>query len=326
MKSQIRLGLLVLAAEKILLLSLTLTFLSLMQIKNPTKPVVVIYCDTGVDIPIINEVVIKTLSDIQNEAAYYKLPLETKIVSPPTQDKYFSKVIGRGYPTPTNIFRWCTDRLRIYPINHFLSYTIKREKVVLLGIRKGESLERDRIIADHETGNQYYFRQSGSSSISIFAPIIDYSIEDVWATVAYNPIPRSIDAIKLMGLYRQASGECPIIRDPKGTPCGKGRFGCWTCTVIRKDRSITNLVKEGYDRLKPLLDFRNWLICIRDDKNYRSPNRRNGNIGPGPFTLNARREILCRLEDAQFHSGYSLIDKPQLDYINECWDIDKNSY
>jgi len=267
--------------------------------------------------------VIKTLSNIQDEAIQYRIPLEIKIVTPPTQDKYFSKVIGKGYPSPTNIFRWCTERLRINPINRYLNSTSKKEKVVLLGIRRGESLERDRTITEYETGENHYYKQSGNSSIQIFAPIIDYLTEDVWATVAYNPIPNSIDSIKLMALYRQASGECPIIRDPKGTPCGKGRFGCWTCTVVRKDKSITSLVNEGHAQLKPLLDFRNWLITIRDDFTYRSLTRRNGCKGPGPFTLVARQEILHRLEEAQLHSGYSLIDQPQLDFIHTCWEIDK---
>jgi DNA sulfur modification protein DndC len=235
-------------------------------------------------------------------------------------------VIGKGYPSPTNIFRWCTRRLRTDPIKSYLASINNQEKMVLLGIRKGESLERDRTLSEYKTEANYYYRQSDNPSTMIFAPIIDYSTEDVWATVAYNPIPRSIDSIKLMTLYRQASGECPIIRDPKGIPCGKGRFGCWTCTVVRKDKSLTNLVSEGHETLLPLLDFRNWLINIRDDLTYRAPKRRNGCKGPGPFTLEARREILHRLEETQNLSGYSLIDNPQLDYIKGCWGEDEKIY
>jgi DNA sulfur modification protein DndC len=305
---------------------LKLTFLALMRLKNPQKPITILYCDTGVDIPTIHELVHSTLINIKNEAKECNIPLDINIVAPPTQEKFFSKVIGKGYPPPTNIFRWCTDRLRINPVKNLLNSTTTGSNVILLGIRKGESLERDRVITKHETGLHYYYRQSGNPSTVIYAPIIDYSTEDVWATVAYNPIPKSIDSIKLMNLYRQASGECPIIKDPRGTPCGKGRFGCWTCTVVRKDKSITNLVGEGYEHLTPLLDFRNWLIHIRDDLTYRSPKRRNGNKGPGPFTLEARRVILSRLVEAQRLSGYSLIDKPQLDYIYACWEEDRNYY
>jgi DNA sulfur modification protein DndC len=59
---------------------------------------------------------------------------------------------------------------------------------------------------------------------------------------------------------------------------------------------------------------------------YRAPKRRNGCKGPGPFTLEARREILHRLEETQNLSGYSLIDNPQLDYIKGCWGEDENIY
>jgi DNA sulfur modification protein DndC len=303
---------------------LKLVFLSLVLLQNPQKPITVIYCDTGVDIPIIDDLVRKTLLDIQTEAKENDLPIFTRIVTPPTKEKFFSKVIGKGYPAPTNIFRWCTRRLRTEPIKDFLASVNGEEKVVLLGIRKGESTERDRTLSEYKTDSSSYYRQSEDRSVRIFAPIINYSTEDVWATVAYNPIPKSIDAIRLMSLYRQASGECPIIRDPKGTPCGKGRFGCWTCTVVRKDRSITNLVNEGYENLKPLLDFRNWLIIIRDDPSYRCSMRRNGTNGPGPFTIKARKEILKRLLDSQQKSGYQLIDDLQIEYINQCWEEDKS--
>jgi DNA sulfur modification protein DndC len=192
------------------------------------------------------------------------------------------------------------------------------DNIVLLGIRRGESIERDKTIVKHETENDFYFRQSNNPRTLIYAPIVNYSVEDVWATVAYNDLPNSIDAKGLMDLYRQASGECPIIRDPKGTPCG--------CTVVRKDKSVQSLVDLGYPALRPLLEFRNWLIEIRDDKNYRSMKRRNGTIGLGPFTLSARRQILQKLLDAQQVSGYELISQAELDYIDQCWLEDKNEY
>jgi len=299
---------------------LMLTFLAAMKCKTPQREIYIVYCDTGVDIPIINDLVTKTLSNIQIEAKEKRIPLSVRVVSPPVKDKYFAKVIGNGYPPPTNIFRWCTDRLRINPVKAFLDSLGGQERVILLGIRKSESVHRDNVISQYETGKQYYYRQEGSlSTTRIFAPIIDYSTEDVWATLAYNPVPYSIDAPKLMALYKQASGECPLIRDPKGTPCGSGRFGCWTCTVVRKDKSITSLVGEGYTQLEPLLDFRNWLFVVRDDLSYRLSKRRNGTNGPGPFTLEARKEILAKLIEAQRLSGYTLIDQPQLDYIDEYW-------
>lgn len=298
---------------------ITLVFLALTQIKNPQKKVTVVYCDTGVDIPVINEQVIKVLSNLQDEARLLKLPFEVGIVSPNVENKYFSKVIGKGYPTPTNIFRWCTDRLRIDPVKKFLDLVPGDDKTILLGIRKGESKERDKAISIYRTNSDYYLHQKGNSNAHIFAPILNYSTEEVWATIAYNNSPKCIDANVLMSLYKKANGECPVIRDSRGSPCGKGRFGCWVCTVVRKDKSLTNLVNDGFFQLKPLLDFRNWLIIYRDILENRLPNRRNGRVGMGAFKLSARRKILENLLITQNQSGYNLIDKEQINFIEDCW-------
>jgi DNA sulfur modification protein DndC len=304
---------------------LKLTFLALMKLRDHDKDVKVLYCDTGVDIPIFRSLVEKTLNLVEQEAKLYNIPIKTEIAVPITQDRYFAKVIGKGYPPPTNKFRWCTDRLRIKPISRILQTTSSGANVVLLGIRKGESLERDKTISKHETGKDYYYRQSSNASTIIFAPIINYSTEDVWATIAYNPIPKSIDAVELMTLYRHSSGECPIIKDPKGSPCGKGRFGCWTCTVVRKDKAVQSLVEEGYTQLEPLLSFRNWLIQIRDNPAYREKKRRNGQNGPGPFTVKARKEIFFKLLEAEQLSGYKLLTQEEIVFIKECWEKDEES-
>lgn len=306
---------------------LKLTFLALSNIHRTNQPnVTVLYCDTGVDIPIIKSLVDKTLSEIAQEAVLYGVPLQIKIAKPLVHDTYFSKVIGKGYPSPTNKFRWCTDRLRIRPIDKILKNTSVGENIILLGIRKGESLERDKTLSRHATKNSFYYSQANNSKTTIFAPIIDYTVEDVWATIAYNDTPKSIDAVQLMSLYRKASGECPIIRDPKGSPCGKGRFGCWTCTVVRKDKAVQSLIDEGYAELKPLLEFRNWLIEIRDNHEYRSTKRRNGQTGLGPFTLQARYKILENLRKAEELSGYQLLEEEEWAFIQNCWAEDKNLF
>ena len=131
--------------------------------------------------------------------------------------------------------------------------------------------------------------------------------------------PHSIEGARLLNLYKEASGECPTIRDPKGTPCGKGRFGCWTCTVVRKDRAMTSMVAEGHSRLEPLLAFRNWLVGIRDDKKYRHCRRRNGQVGLGPFRLSARKLLLKKLLTLQRKTGFSLISRTEIRAIKDLW-------
>jgi len=230
---------------------LKLLFAALMQSSKRDKLIKVIYCDTGVDIPPISDLVRDTMADLLIEAKELNLPIEPLIVYPKLSERFFVKVIGRGYPPPTNKFRWCTDKLRIDPIQTMFS-EINNTYTVMLGVRKDESSEREKIIEQHRTGKKYYFTQSDSANCSVFSPIIEFSTRDVWETILLLDFPKAIDTHKLAILYKEASGECPIFRDAKDAPCGKGRFGCWTCTVVRKDKAMLNLISSGYINLTGL--------------------------------------------------------------------------
>jgi DNA sulfur modification protein DndC len=302
-----------------------LVFTALHELPNRKKLVTLIYIDTGVDIPIIQSLVKETLEGIIHEAQKLDIPIRVQFAYPKLEDKYFVKVIGRGYPTPTNKFRWCTRRLRVNPVKEVLRTHGSEKKLILLGVRKGESATRNKIISKHEMSDSHYYRQSGNSDSLIFSPIIDYSVKDVWSALTLLDYPRSINVIRLYELYTEASGECPSIRDPNGTPCGKGRFGCWTCTVVRKDKAVTNMVNEGYKSLAPLLGFRNWLVSIRDHPDYRCKKRRNGQSGLGPFRIDARQEILDELLRVQSLSGYELIHDEEISLIMKFWEQDRKS-
>jgi DNA sulfur modification protein DndC len=288
------------------------------------RPVTLVYCDTGVEIPIVHALVVSTLRRLKVEASRAGVPFRVCLARPKLKDRYFVRVIGKGYPPPTNKFRWCTDRLRIAPVQRVLRKA-GEGGVVLLGIRRGESPERDKTIRALRMARSHFLRQEGASCTVVFAPIINYSIDDVWSTLAQLPEPQSIDARRLAALYRQASGECPVIREPTGTPCSKGRFGCWTCTVVRRDRSMEGLVGDGHNELRPLLAFRNWLQAIRDLPGWRCGRRRNGGRGPGPFTLEARRRILSRLIRTQAQTRWRLVTAREITAIRAYWRLDTAS-
>jgi len=290
---------------------------------NLDKKLRLVYCDTGVEIPLISSYVHKTLKTLKKECSELNIDLEVNIAKPIIDDRFFVKVIGRGYPTPTNKFRWCTDRLRINPIKQIINP--EDEITLLLGVRRGESIERDRTIKKHATEDYFRYKQVGNSKISIFSPIVDYSTREIWETLKFKEFPKSIDFQTLGTLYKDAGAECPIIKDPNGSPCGQGRFGCWTCTVVRKDKAVTSLVNEGYHELGPLLNFRNWLAVARDNPDYRCHLRRNKQKGPGPMTLKARKLILKKLKEAEKQSGISLIETAEIKRIKELWVKDENS-
>jgi DNA sulfur modification protein DndC len=197
--------------------------------------------------------------------------------------------------------------------------------VVVLGVRENESEERKRTLSRNATQEAFYYRHSQSGKHRLFCPIVDFDVIDVWEGLHLLAHPSAIDVGQLAALYKKASGECPIVRDVAGSPCGQGRFGCWTCTVVRKDRAVQSLVQEGYTALAPLLGFRDWLISMRDLPEHRCSVRRNGTPGLGPLRLKSRKVALKRLLAAEAASGIRLITPPEIRAIQSLWKLDANS-
>lgn len=116
-------------------------------------------------------------------------------------------------------------------------------------------------------------------------------------------------------LYASASnGECPIQID---TP---ERFRGWTCTVVERDKASEGLLASGDERMEKLIEFRETLLFYQDPANgKRDLKRKNGSDGPGPLTIEARRELLARLLALQEEVGFKLISDDELFLIQQQW-------
>jgi DNA sulfur modification protein DndC len=148
-------------------------------------------------------------------------------------------------------------------------------------------------------------------------------LPEVWDAIFGLSSPRSLDNAALEQLYRGASGECPIIKSPVAPPCSSGRFGCWTCTVVRKDKSAAELIRSGHPELKPFLAFRDWLSEFRNDPSNRWSARRSGEKGLGPFTISARKHILKRVDDLEDRTKTVIIDAEERSMIAALWTMDQ---
>lgn len=282
------------------------------------KRIDVIYCDTGVENPVLDAYVKTLFANLADEFARTDLPFHTSILRAPIENRFFVKIIGRGYPPPTNNFRWCTNNLRIRPVAAFIRAAALGGAIVALGMRRAESRQRDRSLA-RGGGDIWQMQIEGGRQYRMFLPILDFDVYEVWDTVFSLPFPSSIQPDALAVLYRGAAGEYPIIKAPQAAPCASGRFGCWTCTVVRRDRSSELLVAAGHRNLLPYLEFRDWLARIRNDAWRRWPIRRNGTAGLGPFTLEARREIFTKLKKLEVVVEASLLSKEELEEIERLW-------
>jgi len=286
------------------------------------KPIVVLCTDTRVEIPAIAEMVETTLEQMSKFSAQNSLNIEVKLLKPPPEQSFWANIIGRGYPPPNRTFRWCTQRMKIDPVNDFVNQRLGHwsEAILHLGARRAESSTRAQTMADLEMRNGLR-RHPDLPRVWVSNPIEFLTTEEVWAYLLQKPNPWGGDNRALYKLYANASnGECPIQIDTSTPSCGNSRFGCWTCTVVDRDKASEGLLAAGDERMEKLIEFRETLQFYRDPANgKRDMKRMNGNNGPGPLHIAARRELLGRLLALQEETGLSLITPEELLLIQRMW-------
>jgi len=299
--------------------------------KQTGKPIWVLSSDTRVEIPSVVNRVKKTLALIEEHAKTHLLPFSTVHVKPDVNNSFFVNIIGRGYPAPTRIFRWCTDKMKIQPSNDFIKSKVDRwgDVIVILGTRKAESSRRSQSMDKFEIKNTSLRKHSTLPSAYIYSPIEDWTADDVWTYLSSSKSPWGDDNKELSAIYRKAAGdECPVVVDTSTSSCGNSRFGCWVCTVVEQDKSIQGFINNGDTWLQPMADFRNLIKEMREMREeYRTPDpSKNG--GYGPFTPNARMIILRSLLEAekeiQAKFDERLISSEELMAIDHLWNFDGN--
>jgi DNA sulfur modification protein DndC len=298
------------------------------------RPIHIVSNDTMVESPLVMAHLNEVTNQIKNAAESLGLPIVVARTTPDINQTFWVLLIGKGYPSPNSQMRWCTDRLKIQPTGGYIRNNISLHgaAIVVLGVRRSESARRQQTVDKYQNMRGKNLNEHGSiPNAYVFRPIVDLSTDDVWEILGSFPAPWGGTHKKLFQLYRDAEGgECPVVLSKDEAPgCGtpNSRFGCWTCTVVEKDRSLQGFIDAGRHLYQPLVTFRNWLVGIRNDPARRSAIRRNGRLTfdltgkhiPGPFTIQARQEILERLLEAQTEFGAPLITDVELDQIYRIW-------
>ncbi len=264
---------------------LAFTMLQSLSPEERHKAIYVVSSDTLIENPIVLGFLSQNSQLINDSAKDKNLPLYTHMVHPDYNNTFWANVIGKGLPTPTSIrFRWCTERLKIKPSNVFIEDKVREngEVVLLLGVRKAESIARSIRIKNREIDGYLLNPHVTIKNTYVYNPIVELTTDDVWDILLSNNgnTPWGTSNNDLFKLYMGADGgECPFtVTNDKETPsCGNSRFGCWICTVVNEDKSLTGFIENGESWLQPLLDFRNWILTIRNKHEYRMQYRRDGN-------------------------------------------------
>ena len=296
------------------------------------RPVHVVCNNTLVENPKIIQYTDKVLQHIEKAAFEQSMPVFVERTTPRLEDTFWINLIGKGYPAPNNTFRWCTERLKISPTTEFIKRTISDvgQAIILLGTRKDESNSRARTIEknkSHIEGDRLR-KHAQLPNAFVYAPLTDITTDEVWQYLLAVPSPWGSSNRDLITLYNNASGgDRPLVMDISSPSCGNSRFGCWVCTVVKRDKSMEALIDNGEEWMEPLVDFRDMLVNYRNDPQWREEFRRGGGEGPGAYKEDKRAYMLEVLLKAQKEiqsqeKDLSLINYQELVAIQVTWHRD----
>ncbi len=279
--------------------STTLAILALEAARmRGVESLTVLYADTGVEIPPLREWALGFLEALKAHPHAQGVPLRVEVVRPAPEEGFFYHLLGKGYPPPHRLFRWCTRRLKVTPMGRALG----KEALVLTGVRLGESRDRDSRLCRRggECGSGHWLGYPRG-----VAPLLHWRDCDVWDFLEITAPALGYPTEGLKRLYfPDGKEERPL------------RFGCWTCTVVRQDRTMGKLVEGEWEGLRALLEFRNRLVLLQRDPSLRE--ERDGRLGP--LTLEVRRRLLQELLEMEEKVGFPLLSPEEKEAIGRAWE------
>lgn len=317
-----------------------------MPAENMGKKIYIVSSDTLVESPQIVERITSSLERMERASKKSNIPISTNLLRPPVSDTFWVRILGLGYPAPTSMFRWCTDMLKIANADRFIKERVSEfgEVIVLLGTRKSESSTRQQSMNLLEIENSVLSHHKKFAQTYVYTPLTDFNVEDVWNYLLQNKNPWGDSNRDLLSLYQDANAsECPLVVDTSTPSCGSGRFGCWTCTVVDKQKSLESMVDNGYEWMEPLVELRHELKSTQNPevwKDVRQFTRRNGNVDlrndgsdytPGPYKMEFRKQYLRRLLEGQVKIQKSepsmvLISEEEVHEIQRVWRMEQGDW
>lgn len=305
-------------------------------------PIVVLHGNTGVEQP---EIVDLAKGEIDKMIAYAKkhgIPLRTRISEPTLNASFPVRVIGgRGLPSFPDSRADCSTDWKV-AVNMRAQKEVFAEladvgawgrPVVMTGVRIDESVARDQRIAKRgEVAEGIWENELGALRLS---PILDFTADDVWEFIGLanaGVIEAYSDYAEVMRIYRDGGGSsCVVVADMKSAahskPCGT-RTGCWACTRVGEDKSMTQMIESDpkrYGYLEPLASLRNFISRTQHDWSRRTYVGRTIDdegyitIGADTYSPEMLKALLRYTLSAQVVSGVQIISVPQLIAIDARW-------
>ena len=313
------------------------------------KKVYIINSNTLAELPPLLKHLEHSLKMIRDYAVNYDLPLIVEEVFPEIKDTLNVQLLGVGMPPPSNTFRWCTDKLKVNPIDKKIKSLFPNgEFISVIGTRKDESFDRSARIEKLSIKGTNLKINDRYPNASNLMPIEDWTTKDVWEHL-FMQTNDLVDIDFLWKLYSDASGkdanECSFVAaggkdiDNGKLGCGVSRFGCWQCYMVRDvDKSLDGLMNSGYENIDLYKEYRDWYWNltqqgwenIRDPYNHRTQVRDLYNKGgednpkfgmtmPKGLKLQIRKNSLKRLLELQDKLDEEIIKLDEIILIQQRW-------
>jgi DNA sulfur modification protein DndC len=281
----------------------------------------VIYADTRMELTPLHFAAMGVMKELERRG------IETEIVLPTLDDRFFVYMFGRGVPPPSNTFRWCTSQIKIEPMLAALK-RLKTDRpgkfLMITGVRVGESAQRDARIAlscskDGAECGQGWFQVATPEAVAdTLAPILHWRVCLVWKWLRDY-------ATEWCGFPTGA------IADAYGGDEAEeinARTGCVGCNLASRDTALESILKNpNWQYLSPLLRLRPLYAELKKPHNRLrkdgSEKRKDGTLvaNPmrmGPLTMEARRWGLRQVLDIEYDVNFDaiLFKRPQISLIN----------
>ncbi len=302
------------------------------------RPIHLVTSDTSIEIPLMLNIMRKNMKDMAGYIESTGLPVFLHMVQPTMPERFFVNLIGKGYTPPMGgpVKRWCTSRLKLKPMQRLekeLAYN--GQMINVIGTRYDESASRETSIKKFESNTRYGY--TTSPGIYSYAPIVQLTTEKVWDYLREG-LPWGNNYQILEELYRASSLDDSLING--------GRMGCITCFAVSKDKSLANLIANGYEWLQPLLEYRQIILDTVANPIYREPvpidrrtalpttrkARNPAKVTMGGINQLGRQYLLHRLLETQdkvlagmkqagfeVEGGYQIISTEEIRYIKSWW-------
>ncbi len=274
----------------------------------------VLYADTRMELPPLQNSALRILNELERGG------MQTQVVMPTLDDRFYVYMLGRGVPAPSNTFRWCTPQLKIEPMHAALAELRQQagEKLLMLtGVRLGESAARDQRIAvscskdSGECGQGWFQVATPEAVADTLAPLLHWRLCHVFDWLYFENDKHGLDTTGIAAVY----GEDEI------------RTGCVACNLASRDNALERLLRQPeWQQLRPLLELRELYAELKLAKNRKRKSepemRQDGKWAQnvqrlGPLTMEARLYGLERVKDIQSRAGVDLINAEEEARIRE---------